>query len=362
MFRLFLLTILLYFLILTSCKKKFTAEELNNTYAPAIVLIKHSYLYKIKLGSEEYYFKDYDKESGETSQLLSKDSAYKNPNVAWGTGFFIDPDGKILTCKHVVDIKPTAEDEKKILANLRKQYLGKQEELTSEKTKIEEEYSAINSYVSNYYSYLSYTDIAKYNLKKEELKERYDNINLLLSLIEIVQRERDNPDNYVAKTSLQFGIFLNGHSYDDLNDYIVCKSTKISTDDNVDLAVIETSDKKTPEKIKPVDFTRISQIEKEKISLNEKVYMIGFNDGIVIAQTTSGTTQSINSQLTEGKVSQSSDENKIMYTIPALPGSSGSPIFDEYGRIVAVNFAGRINSQSFNYGIQPMKIKTFLGK
>ena len=130
----------------------------------------------------------------------------------------------------------------------------------------------------------------------------------------------------------------------------------------MDLAVIETSERQTPKEITPVDFTRVSAIDKEKLNLNEKVFMIGFNDGIMIAQTISGTKQSINSQLTEGRISQNTDESKIMYTIPALPGSSGSPIFDEYGRLVAVNFAGRVNSQSFNYGIQPTRIKTFLGK
>ena len=40
-----------------------------------------------------------------------------------------------------------------------------------------------------------------------------------------------------------------------------------------------------------------------------------------------------------------------MYSIPTLPGSSGSPIIDERGNLVAVNFAGIVNTQSFNYGV-----------
>ena len=86
--------------------------------------------------------------------------------------------------------------------------------------------------------------------------------------------------------------------------------------------------------------------------------MIGFNHGNKIAETTNG----INSQLTEGNISQINDDFKMLYTIPALPGSSGSPIFDKYGRLLAVNFAGFLNTQNFNYGIQTKKLQEYLIK
>lgn len=50
----------------------------------------------------------------------------------------------------------------------------------------------------------------------------------------------------------------------------------------------------------------------------------------------------------------------MLYTIPSMPGSSGSPIFDVYGRVIGVNFAGYLETQSFNFGIQPKQIKNFL--
>ena len=56
------------------------------------------------------------------------------------------------------------------------------------------------------------------------------------------------------------------------------------------------------------------------------------------------------------------DDFKMLYTIPALPGSSGSPIFDKYGRLLAVNFAGFLNTQNFNYGIQTKKLQEYLIK
>ena len=43
-----------------------------------------------------------------------------------------------------------------------------------------------------------------------------------------------------------------------------------------------------------------------------------------------------------------------------MPGSSGSPIVDDRGRLIAVNFAGSSGSDNFNFGIPLMRILTFL--
>lgn len=50
----------------------------------------------------------------------------------------------------------------------------------------------------------------------------------------------------------------------------------------------------------------------------------------------------------------------MLYTIPAMQGSSGSLIFNVYGRVTGINFAGYTGTQSFNFGIQPQQIKKFL--
>ncbi len=49
--------------------------------------------------------------------------------------------------------------------------------------------------------------------------------------------------------------------------------------------------------------------------------------------------------------SQSPDQERVLYSIPTLPGSSGSPVWDENGDLIAINYAGINNTQSFNYGI-----------
>lgn len=80
----------------------------------------------------------------------------------------------------------------------------------------------------------------------------------------------------------------------------------------------------------------------------DKVYIIGFNLGPALALTDEG----IRAQITSGTVSQDGGSDRIMYTTPTLVGSSGAPVINSRGQLVAVNFATITGTQGFNYGIK----------
>ena len=64
--------------IYTKKKVPLSTEELYNKYSKSVVLIKHSYLYKIRIAENDYYFKSYDHTTGELSEIQSLEEAKIN--------------------------------------------------------------------------------------------------------------------------------------------------------------------------------------------------------------------------------------------------------------------------------------------
>ena len=126
--------------------------------------------------------------------------------------------------------------------------------------------------------------------------------------------------------------------------FIPCTGKRVASDENIDMAIIQLNDKNTPAGRAVVEvplknmLAHYSFIEylsrlvgKDK---NEFLRLIGYNLDPAMAITNEG----IKCQHMEGKISRDEDF-RIMYTIPTLHGSSGSPIFNRRGQLVAVNYA-----------------------
>ena len=86
--------------------------------------------------------------------------------------------------------------------------------------------------------------------------------------------------------------------------------------------------------------------------------MIGYNAGLVLGVTQQG----IKVQLTSGKLTQTPDGQRLLYSIPTVQGSSGSPVIDEDGCLRGVNFAKATLNDDFNFGIPMNLIKNFLNE
>lgn len=204
------------------------------------------------------------------------------------------------------------------------------------------------------------SDFQKAKKLKEEIQKKMNEIEKDLFISSLFSTALSSVEKTVTKESVQFGIFLNGKYYDNMDQYLKAKSVRISSDEKIDLAIIENTDGKFDFKNRiPFELDSIENATSENaLRVGTKVFLYGFNYGPNIGGTTSG----LKAQLTQGFVSQSGDDDRVLYSIPALSGSSGSPVIDEYGKLVSVNFAGISNTQSFNYGIPARRIKMFLNR
>ena len=134
-----------------------------------------------------------------------------------------------------------------------------------------------------------------------------------------------------------------------------------------DIAIIQLNSKQTPPEMHIFDVPSKNMLEHysfgEYISKllgsdkNEQLYMIGFNRGFDMANTADG----IYSQCTEGTISQMQNDI-IQYSINTEPGSSGSPVLNRRGQLVAINFAGYRGTQNFNYGVKEKYLYELMNK
>lgn len=339
---------------ISGCKTKMSSDELLEHCGSGVVLILNQYYYKVTLPQcKPWYFTAIDSDGEMQGITFDKEEAAKNPAMLTGTGFLISTDGKIITNRHVAAPAVDFDDAKLSVSNVLKsirmlieqelnQYSYQYDQLEIEKNEC---------YTSDFDGnmYVDENKMQQINDKEQELHELFEQGKEMIGQISSVDVSKVKVES-VCKVSVAY----NNSVVKGFSDFKPCSVNAVSAKQDVDLALLQLKDKKTPGNAFVFD---ISDSEDDKnMETSEPLYMIGYNAGFAIASTAQG----IKAQITRGEISQKSDSNKILYTIPALPGSSGSPVINSYGTLVAVNFAGMQNTQSFNYGIRMSRVKQFV--
>lgn len=315
--------------------------ELYNNYRKSVVLIQNVYYFKTTLDNGLEMF--YTIENNEPILYDNENEAIENASVSFGTGFFISESGELATNRHVIypviNNRLISDKISDYYVNLKSNINNAIEEAKNDKVKIAEYYN------ENF----TYLDEDEKQSLKDEFSEKEGKISDLNDLLKEVSF------NYKQNTTELKRVFL-GIAFDDTHvtaqtDFKECVAIKKSDIEEYDLAIIQLKDKSTPTFVsKMLSLNNISNAEQPK--LNDDVYMIGFNHGISLANTDNG----IKSQFTHGTITQDPDNKKILYSIPTLPGSSGSPIIDKWGNLVAVNFAKTGDFQGFSFGVPSLAL------
>lgn len=141
-------------------------------------------------------------------------------------------------------------------------------------------------------------------------------------------------------------IYPNGVELSD-KEKIKCMIHKESGDESIDLASIKILE---PEKLKNVYKIKFSDIQfnPAKIKVNSASYTIGYPLGENIALNEKSI---IECSSTIGSFSQAPSTNYVQYSSPTTSGGSGSPVFDQYGKLVAVTYLSIGSGQKFIRGV-----------
>lgn len=367
----------------TSKKNSYTQEQLYEQTSSGVVLIQNTYYYKITLSNNGFYSTNYvfsklqDGELKNISHTISNNFNEVNDTIkstTFGTGFIISPRGTIVTNSHVIN--PTTNKNliyQALIRYLKEQidYCNQQLEETRNRLEIFEREIRDNKKLDSQ-GYAMMMEGIQSSRKWIDTFTQYRN-----------NRIRDlSLSNFDVELCSEIKIAYNGSHITSSNDLIDCFVVKDVP--NYDLGIIQIADANEFWNVCKLDDTPkwscepthlggyityrnlysdfmipqdkyIFNLYNNETRNNEeiKLYMIGFNQGPTLALTNDG----IKAQITQGYISQNTDSIKIMYSIPALQGSSGSPVVNQYGELVAINFAGINNTQGFNYGIRVERLR-----
>ncbi len=330
-------SLLLIFVVVGCQRKEAPAPgELYEKYRPSVVLIKNEYLYKATLDNNlKIYFIP---EGDEITLFTDEEEALQNAAISYGTGFIINDAGQIATNRHVVypEVSP------KIVWREISSYLdGLAEKISLDLEKNQTEIEEIIKFYNTNYNELSPSEATSLRKKHDELKIEISELNDFLSLTEFSWK-----NSTIEVVDISLGIAYDNTFVDVRDDFEGCVRIKKSESTDIDLAIIQLKSKRTPSHI--INYFNLEQVGVvQKLKMDDEVYMIGYNEGIGLANTEEG----IKSQFTKGNVSQDPSAKRIMYTVPTLPGSSGSPVMDKWGNLVAINYAKTFNYQGFSFGV-----------
>lgn len=353
-----ILLLLVLVLTLAGCKKD--PQEIFNEEKSGVVLICNEFYYDVALADgEHFYFTGIASDGSLEGLTTDVKEIKKNPSILNGTGFFIDKTGRILTNRHVV--APEI-DKETVRKNMNSIIEGYAEYIQSLQDSMDQRYQAIQEYAQSQLYEDEYGD-TQLNMTQEE----YDELNAEVESLKEQYAQAENvkesvrsnilDNNFTIQLHSQFGIAYDGSKVGSWDDFMKngCTLLRVSQDSNSDLALLQLNSKTTPAGKYVFDYTQFDA-DYADLKITQSLYMIGYNQGIELAQTDNG----INAQFTTGTVSQNPDGNRVVYSIPAMHGSSGSPVVDDKGRVVAVNFAGSNGSDNFNFGIPLLRVITFL--
>ncbi len=263
------------------------------------------------------------------------------PGQGWGTGFLISEDGLIATNRHVAD--PIPPDH---IASVVKNFFREQKNTARHKADsvggILRTIGPLAMMDENFARQAS-------QLKKEEAYWKQ-----LQQLFEAFLETGDFKVHSHCQTSVAFvGQMINNLS--DFTGTILKATGQPGGIEENDVAIIQLKkkDKDIPEGAYIFKIPEKEPLGKADGALPNdanarKLTIIGYNKGVVLADIKNG----IHPQPIPGTLIQNSDKYHIVYDANTLAGSSGSPVIDENGQLVAVNNAGLQDGEAKGFGVR----------
>lgn len=358
-----MILVLLSVLMLCGCgHREMRPEEIYNEGKSGVAVVLNKFYYEISMPSgQKLYFTGIENNGELKAFTNSADSARKYAEVITGTAFFIDDKGQLITNRHVAATeldsltlnKSFAQVKRTIGANLTVllRNLGADFDVMEAHKMMLQKFDRYgNIYIDDT------TALARITAREQYLTQNGLQVKRMMSELASLDSTKLR-----IKAVCQLGLAYDGQTVKSLDDFLrknPCKVVRVSNQSDVDLALIKLNTSVTPDDRHIFEFAGNGEDTDGEpvLVVNDDVYMIGYNAGVVLAQTRNG----LSVQFTSGKVTQNPDADRVVYSIPTMQGSSGSPVLNRYGEVVAVNFAKLRGTDNFNFGIPLSAVHEFM--
>jgi S1-C subfamily serine protease len=318
--------------------------EIYEKYKDAVVLVKHTFALQISIKGSEPFL------------ITVEDDSFQKKTIS-GTGFFVSDDGKIVTNHHVAEpwkynedktgdfselknhiaaVLPDSIDKKDYKTYLESHwndYNNDEEGMGEEDYTEEEESVAIAAPAVN-------IDSTNVNSEVDDLiSDNQSEEKAVTSQVVYTNLE----DIEIVPQTVEISVALHGSK----DDWLECKVYKIADGDEVDVAILQLMSETLPGSVSDVVDLDNAIKDDASIKPGTNAILIGYPMGMQLANTRRG----IKVQVYEGQINKESDGVSVQYNVTSTHGASGSPVFNQCGQLIAVNYAGYDEAQGYNFGI-----------
>lgn len=337
--------------------KHFSEASNWNEMKKGVVLVKMGMVYKVSTGLDdddsefaEFYFKYEHTSKGERIEgSFNPADASKYVEGAYGTGFFISSDGLIATNRHVADPIPPTD---LVVQLLKKYFVQQQEAYRDTANMLSDAYNKNNPLRIQIPGLGSQHDqIQKVMEYYRKMAEKYDRIikqcTFKVESIKKIYVAFDNsivdPENWNDAAFVECDLKNSGDPGTvDANDVAIIQLKKKENDMPKDAYIFHIPDKD------PIG---------DKDMGDERFYVLGYNWGPSLANPKEG----LHPQRMEAVITGAyNDKYRIQYQSGVINGSSGAPVLDKNGKLVAVNNSGVHTTEGMTticYGIRTPWLK-----
>ena len=145
-----------------------------------------------------------------------------------------------------------------------------------------------------------------------------------------------------------------GRNYTHGDEFQRCDVISESKDPEIDVALLQLNDKKTPDHVELV-FSPSQFVEERLVPLKDKLFTIGYPAGLNWALDKKA--KSLEPSIKETKCSKEPSKYDFELQESSVGGSSGSPIFNEAGQLVGVLWGGTSVAGGFTKAMHAKYLK-----